>query len=345
MRAAPREGWAALQSAWVRAAAFGLRAEVGYTWTTTLARLGDHGKRRRRSRRRETAVLRRPRLGGWGLGFPQRRALATGGFVLALATAYGCVRAGQLLTPPTPVVEEQRTLPVLPVISSSFEGVPLVAYIRPPAVTDLQMDELLASPVLSDPEFARAVHWWVGYWTVSATDWFPGFLDRMATSGSAVDSALVNRDFPPSLRYLPLIESGYDPGVTSRAGAVGLWQLMPTTARWLGLEVGQSLDERSHPEKSTEAALSYLEDLHSEFGSWFVTLAAYNSGPTRVRGILRRQAPAEAPTDSLFWALREHFPRETREFLPKLYGAMWVASQPDAYGYGADVQKPTPSTQ
>jgi hypothetical protein len=69
-------------------------------------------------------------------------------------------------------------------------------------------------------------------------------------------------------------------------------------------------------------------------------LAAYNSGPARVRGILRRHAPGQAPTDSLFWALRAHFPRETREFVPKLYGAMWVASRPEAYGYARPVVEP-----
>jgi membrane-bound lytic murein transglycosylase D len=211
----------------------------------------------------------------------------------------------------------------------------LETYLRPPAVHLDHMDELLASPVLADVEFTRAVHWWIDYWTVYATRWFPGFLDRMALRGVSVDEALGAHGFPPSLRYLPLIESGYDPRVTSRSGAVGLWQLMPSTARGLGMVVNPVLDERRDPEKSTEAALRYLDTLHSEFGSWFLALAAYNSGPTRVRGILRRHAPGAPHTDSLFWALRNRFPLETREFVPKLYGAMFVASRPEAYGYEA----------
>jgi membrane-bound lytic murein transglycosylase D len=217
---------------------------------------------------------------------------------------------------------------------------PLEAHLGPPALSDGQRDELLASSVLGDPEFARAVHWWIDYWRVAASDWFPGFLTRMAWLGSSVDSALVTRDLPPSLRYLALIESGYDPRVTSRARAVGLWQLMPVTARGLGLEITPLLDERRDPEKSTEAALRYLNDLHEEFGSWYLALAAYNSGPTRVRGILRRHAPDEPGTDSLFWALRDRFPRETRDFVPKLYGAMWVASRPEAYGYASPISEP-----
>lgn len=231
-------------------------------------------------------------------------------------------------------------LPVLPVIPASFEGMTLEAYLRTPAVPLAQMDELLTSPVLADAEFTRAVHGWVSYWTVYATRWFPGFLDRMALRGDGVDEALTAYGFPPSLRYLPLIESGYDTRVTSRSGAVGMWQLMPVTARSLGLIVNSMLDERHDAEKSTEAALRYLDSLHGEFGSWFLTLAAYNSGPTRVRNILRRHAPDAPRTDSLFWALRSRFPLETREFVPKLYGAMFVASRPDAYGYEGSPAEP-----
>jgi hypothetical protein len=238
----------------------------------------------------------------------------------------------------TPIVEPgspraSLALPALPVLTSHFDGVTLDEYLRPPDLALDQMDEMLSSPVLRDADFARDVQWWVGYWTVSASRWFPGYLERMADRGGAVDSALVDHGFPASLRYLPLIESGYDPRVTSRRGAVGMWQLMPSTARGLGLRVSALNDERRHPEKSTEAALRYLDALHGEFGSWFLTLAAYNTGPTRVRSILRRNAPSQNGSDSLFWALREHFPRETREFMPKLYGAMWVASRPEAYGY------------
>ncbi|HET9948820.1 MAG TPA: lytic transglycosylase domain-containing protein [Longimicrobiales bacterium] len=236
--------------------------------------------------------------------------------------------------------EPARALPSLPALPARFDGQPLAARIRPPAVPFEQMDELLTSPVLWDPEFARAVHWWVDYWTTAATEWVPGYLERMEEHGAAVDSALVSHGFPASLRYLPFIESGYDPRVRSRVGAVGLWQLMPATARGLGLEVTRSTDERRDPEKSTEAALRYLGTLYREFDSWFLALAAYNAGPTRVRAVLRRYAAGEPRSDVLFWSLRHHFSRETRDFVPKLYGAMFVASRPEAYGYGEGARVP-----
>lgn len=276
----------------------------------------------------------------------RRRPLAVGAVALA-ATTLGFVGVRTGLAGPLGDVELAEpvpapALPVLPVIPRPFDGVPLEVHLAPPALADHHRDELLGSAVLRDPEFAQAVHWWIDYWTGPASRWFPGFLSRMAERGTTVDSALAMHGFPPSLRYLPLIESGYDPGVTSRSGAVGLWQLMPTTARGLGLHVSSLRDERQHPELSTRAALEYLGSLRGEFDSWFLTLAAYNSGPTRVRGILRRHAPGEPHSDSLFWALRNRFPLETREFVPKLYGAMWVASRPDAYGFGAELE-PAPA--
>lgn len=242
-----------------------------------------------------------------------------------------------------PVVDsapDPGRLPVLPVLPAEFDGTPLAARIGPDVLADVHRDAFLSSPVLDDPDFARAVHAWVRYWTGPAQDWFPGFLDRMAWLGPSVDSAIDRNGFPRSLRYLPLIESGYDPTVTSRASAVGLWQLMAGTGGALGLEISPLVDERRDPERATDAAMEYLDELHGRFGSWFVALAAYNSGPTRVRRILRRHAPDAEVTDSLFWALRGHFPEETRAFLPKLFGAMWVASAPEAYGYSPGVSEP-----
>lgn len=207
-----------------------------------------------------------------------------------------------------------------------------VAYLTPPPGEPL-VDELLASPVLRDPTFGEIVDRWIDYWQNSATDWFPDFVRRMGTFEEVVDSALSERRMPPSLRYLPLIESGYNPGARSGAAAVGLWQFMAGTARERGMEVGPFVDQRRDPFLSTRAAVEFLEELNEEFDSWFLALAAYNGGPNRTRRILRENAPLAPPSDSLFWALRSHWPRETREFVPKLVGAILVAQRPEQYGY------------
>lgn len=276
--------------------------------------------------------------GRFGLRGPLARAASravAGPIVLAVCILGGVVAGGMAtaraaVSARTPRADTGPAIgppPALPPLPASFDGVVLSTYL---GVSD---DPFLNSAVLGDEEFSRAVHAWVDYWIGPADRWFPGFLERLAYRGAKVDTALARAGLPPSLRYLPLIESGYDPTVTSRASAVGMWQLMAGTAGDLGLEVNSVVDERRDPDRATAAALTFIQDLNDDFDSWFVTLAAYNSGGARVRSILRRHAAGEPVTDSLFWALRAHFPRETREFLPKLYGAMWVASRPEAYGY------------
>jgi membrane-bound lytic murein transglycosylase D len=210
---------------------------------------------------------------------------------------------------------------------------------HPPAV-EVRLDDILSSPMLLDPDFERAVEGWVDYWKGPAGAAVPAFLGRMAAYEMLVDSAIAARALPPSLRYLPFIESGYNPVAASRARAVGMWQFMESTARERGLEVSVLLDQRRDPVRSTEEALGFLSELHAELGSWFWVLAAYNSGPNRVRRVLRTHASDVPPTDSLFWALRSHFPSETRDFVPKLIGAVVVGTDPGAHGYEAALVDP-----
>jgi len=200
------------------------------------------------------------------------------------------------------------------------------------ATPELPFDEILASPVMTDPDFEAAVGRWVEYWSTEAAEAVPVFLSRMEGFEAAIDSALTANDLPPSLRYLPFIESGYTPRATSVARAVGMWQFMESTARGLGMEVSRLEDQRRDPLRATEGAMEFLADLRADLGSWFMALAAYNGGPNRMRRVVRQYGRGAEPSDSVFWALRRHFPRETQEFVPKLIGAYLVASRPHAYG-------------
>lgn len=200
-------------------------------------------------------------------------------------------------------------------------------------------DGILASPMLHHPPFAAEVEAWAGKWSTAFGRWMPTYLERMTAFEEIVDVTLAEHELPPSLRYLPVIESGYSPTAVSSARAVGMWQFMAPTARALGVEVTQLVDDRRDPFVSTAAAADYLVQLHAKYDSWFLALAAYNAGPDRIDGLLRRYLPDEEPSDAVYWALRNVLPKETADFVPNFLGAVLVATDPAAYGLPA----PTPA--
>ncbi|MCP5060206.1 MAG: lytic transglycosylase domain-containing protein [bacterium] len=119
------------------------------------------------------------------------------------------------------------------------------------------------------------------------------FLERALPRGGLLvpmmKRELERKRLPPLLHYLALIESGYVDDARSVVGAAGLWQFTRGTAGDYGLVVTAERDDRLDPERSTQAAASYLQDLALEFGgdSLFLVLAGYNAGPNRVRRALR----------------------------------------------------------
>ncbi len=90
-------------------------------------------------------------------------------------------------------------------------------------------------------------------------DQFVSGLRRYNHYRPMVEKVLAENDLPREIRYLPFVESSYNPAAYSKAGAAGIWQIMPTTARVLGLELNATLDERFDPEAATRAAAEYLK--------------------------------------------------------------------------------------
>jgi membrane-bound lytic murein transglycosylase D len=249
--------------------------------------------------------------------------------VAAFATV-GLTRAGAG-DPATPEVTAAE--PVEPMPAVAVPGVvPAGHPVLPPRFAGLE-DEILASPMLYHPPFAAEVEEWVQRWSTSLARRMPTYLERMTSFEQMVDETLAERALPGSLRYLPVIESGYSPSAVSSASAVGMWQFMAPTARELGVEVTRLVDDRRDPFVSTEAAAEYLTELHRRYDSWFLALAAYNAGPDRIDGLIRRYLPDVEPSDAVYWALRNVLPEETAAFVPNFLGAAIVASAPTEYGY------------
>ena len=141
---------------------------------------------------------------------------------------------------------------------------------------------------------------------------------------------------PPDLAYMALVESVMGLNDRSRAGALGLWQFTPATAKQYGLRVDGKVDERRNARKSTEAACKYIRDLILDFGagsSVMLAMAAYNLGPAKVKQAVR--AVSDPIKQRNFWYLYRirALPVETREYVPKVIAAMIIGRHPERFDF------------
>lgn len=175
----------------------------------------------------------------------------------------------------------------------------------------------------------RSIRAALAYFTTELKADIQQSLTRSGEYKKLIDPVLDEFKLPKALAYLPVIESAYLPTLTSRAGAHGIWQFMPETAREYGLRVDWWIDERADPDRSTRAAAAYLKDLYREFHDWPLALAAYNAGPHRIHRAL------EETGTSTFWDLLElaAIPRETRGYVPTFFASLIIASDPSTYGF------------
>jgi len=160
--------------------------------------------------------------------------------------------------------------------------------------------------------------------------WISKILHRGKPFLAHLVATLDQRFMPLELALLPAIESGYQPTAKSAGQAAGLWQIVPITAKEIGVERGEWFDGRSDILVSTTAAIDYLSYLNAEFdGDWELTLAAYNAGPGRVRTAVTKNQEAGLPTD--YWSL--DLPRETMNYVPKLVALVSLIKQPGNGGF------------
>jgi membrane-bound lytic murein transglycosylase D len=162
-------------------------------------------------------------------------------------------------------------------------------------------------------------------------------LGRRLTYFPLFEEKLKEHGLPLDLKYLAVVESALNPRAISRAGAVGLWQFMPSTGRDYQLRQSSVVDERSDAVKSTEAAVRYLKDLYRQYNDWALALAAYNSGPGRVNAAIKRAHSRN------FWAIQRYLPRETRNYVPAFIAATYLCNY--FYLHGVEPLEPDPDEQ
>lgn len=126
-----------------------------------------------------------------------------------------------------------------------------------------------------------------------------------------IQKILVKRGIPAELMYLAIVESKLKNSATSGVGAAGVWQLMPVTAKHLGLRVEGKTDERRYLYKSSAAAADYLAELYKQFDDWLLVVAAYNCGSGNVYKAIKQSGSRE------FWKLQRFLPTETRNHVKR----------------------------
>lgn len=147
-----------------------------------------------------------------------------------------------------------------------------------------------------------------------------------------LEEELILAGMPVELRALAIVESGLNPLATSRMGAKGLWQFMPSTGKEYGLEINSLVDERCNPRLATKAACRYLKTMYNLYGDWTLAIASYNCGPGNVNKAIIRAGGSPKDYDGSFWDVYAGLPRETRSYVPLFMGATYAFAYHEAHG-------------
>ncbi len=176
--------------------------------------------------------------------------------------------------------------------------------------------------------FNNRVFGFVDYFAVRDREYSEMVMRRAPTYFPLIEKYLQKYNLPQEIKYLAIVESGLNPRAKSRAGAVGLWQFMPSTGRLYKLHQDWYVDERMDPEESTEAACKYIAQLYKIFNDWELALAAYNCGPGNVRRAIRRSGYKRK-----FWEIYRYLPRETRSYLPQFVAILYLFEYKEEHNF------------
>ncbi len=142
-----------------------------------------------------------------------------------------------------------------------------------------------------------------------------------------IEPILDSYNIPLELKYLPVIESRFNPTAKSPVGARGMWQIMFNTAKEYDLIISSYVDERMDVVKSTKAACEYFLESNARFNNWTTSIASYNAGKNGVSKAIKRSGGKKN-----YWEYRPFLPKETREYVPKLIAAIYVMNYASEHG-------------
>jgi len=173
--------------------------------------------------------------------------------------------------------------------------------------------------------------YYVKLFTGNYRDVFQKWLNRSNEYIYIVRDILRREGVPEELVYLPFTESGFNPSVTSHAGARGMWQFMKGTGKAYGLESDFWVEERNDFEKSTVAAARHLKDLYNKLGDWYLAMAAYNAGLGKVLNAIKRYNTRD------FFVMSQRKYRylklETKDYVPKYLALRYLARNYQDFGF------------
>ena len=153
-------------------------------------------------------------------------------------------------------------------------------------------------------------------------------LQRAGKFRPMIQRILAEEGVPQELIHLAQAESGFMARAVSNKAATGMWQFVKFRGNQYGLHQTAATDDRLDPEKATRAAARHLKDLYTEFGNWYLAIAAYNCGPGAIERAVERTGYAD------FWELRARraIPNETTNYVPIILAMTIMAKNAPEYG-------------
>lgn len=209
---------------------------------------------------------------------------------------------------------------------------------RPESYEIGPMDKEAVKALQSEPEIdfeldikeTKTLEYYFEFYTKTNHTSFQRWLKRAEPFLPYIRKVFTEKGLPQDLVFLPFAESGFNPWAYSRAGAAGLWQFIPGTARMYDLDVNWWIDERRDPYLSTIAAANYLSTLHERFQDWYLALAAYNCGEGRVSRALKR---SEGSSYYDISQSHRYLAQETRNYIPKFLAILKIVRNLESLGF------------